>query len=196
MYPSRYTKPHTNRLAVQIAFLKSSHFGGSKLWEPKQIKCIYILKKKKKVFFLVVGELCTKLNFGEGSPAYMLHDFLFSPPLLAPALTLLSWGAWCTHTGRHVDSSMGQERQGDGHGCSLSLQLSFRAWCSTLEIRFGCGLLRVRSHSGRDTEWQGLEHLGEHLHDSAGGMLEMVENHAGKWAGVRNDCALLGHCSA
>ena len=37
----------------------------------------------------------------------------------------------------------------------------------------------MRSHSGRDTEWQGLEHLGEHLHDSAGGMLEMVENHAG-----------------
>lgn len=196
MYPSRHAKPHRPRLAVQTAFLKSSHFCGSKLLEPNQTKCVHILKKKKKLFFLVVGELCTKLNFGEGSPAYMLPDFLFSPPLLARALTLLSRGAWCTHIGRHVDSSMGQVHQGDGHGCSLFLQLSFRAWCSTLEIRFGCGLLRVLSHSGSDSEWQGLQPLAEHLHDSAGGTLEMVENHGGKWAGVRNDYALLGHCSA
>lgn len=125
MYPSRHAKPHTPRLAVQTAFLKSSHFCGSKLLEPNQTKCVHILKKK--LFFLVVAELCTKLNFGEGSPAYMLPDFLFSPPLLAPALTLLSRGAWCTHIGRHVDSSMGQVHQGDGHGCSLFLQLSFRA---------------------------------------------------------------------
>lgn len=34
------------------------------------------------------------------------------------------------------------------------------------------GLLRVLSHSGSDSEWQGLL-LAEHLHDSAGGTLEM-----------------------